>query len=168
MTDLTVGSFYNVPCAEIVMDDGRSYFIPIFDHLHADQQFRFPDEHYHIDGRFYIHPRLQHQFSIQSGHTSTVIVPGKSESYKFVSITVKNLQCVRLKTGLIIPYHPTEKQKPNVTLYTTWYAGFIGKKCTGRRCPHLGTEMFEKNGMLVCPLHNLTANLNDLKVCSRK
>jgi hypothetical protein len=43
-----VGEKYVVPYAEIIMDDGRYYDIPIFAHLHADAQFGFPHQHYHI------------------------------------------------------------------------------------------------------------------------
>jgi hypothetical protein len=164
MTELIVGKFYDVSCAEIMLDDGKHYYIPIFDLLHADKQFGFPQEHYHIDGRFYMHPRMQHQLSVQSGHTSTIIVPSKTDFYKFIGIVTQTLRSERLKTGLIIPHQPTEKQKPKVDLYKNWYAGFIGKSCEGRKCPHLGNEMLEKNGQLVCPLHNITANPNTLIV----
>lgn len=164
MIELIVGQYYDVPCAEIELDDSNHYFIPIFDLLHADKQFGFPHEHYHIDGRFHMHPRMQHQLSVQSGHTSTIIVPSETNFYKFIGLVIQNLRCERLKTGLIIPYQPTEKQKPKVDLYKNWYAGFVGKICEGRKCPHLGTQMLEKNGKLVCPLHNLTADIKTRKV----
>jgi len=166
MTDLTVGNFYDVPCAEILMSDGRNYFIPVFDLLHTDKQFGFPHEHYHIDGRFHVHPRMHHEFSLHAGHTSAVIVPN-GQGYKFVGIVTKNVKCERLQTGIVIPQQPTEKQRPKVDLYEKWYQGYVGITCHGRRCPHLGTEMLEKNGKLVCPLHNLTADLQTLKVSDK-
>jgi len=150
-----------------MMDDSRIYDIPLFDNLHADSQFGFPNQHYHIDGRFYIHPRMQHEFSITSGHTSAVIVPEKTKSYKFIGLVIKNLKCERLKTGLIIPEHPTEKQRPKVEMYEKWYQGFVGKTCEGRKCPHLGTEMLEKDGRLVCPMHSLTADIITLTIIER-
>jgi hypothetical protein len=91
--DLKIGEEYWMPCAEIMMDDGRIYYMPVLDHLHADPQFGFPHEHYHIDGRFYVHPRMEHQFHIKNGRTSAVIVPDGSTFYRFLSIAVQNIKC---------------------------------------------------------------------------
>lgn len=147
-----------------MMDDGRDYFLPIFDNLHADKQFDFPHEHYHIDGRYYMHPRMQQVFDLQSGHTAAVILPKGTKHYTFIGIVTEKLVCVRLQTGLAIPQSPTEKQRSRIDSYNKWYESYLGKKCEGRKCPHLGTEMLEQDGKLVCPLHNLTARLSDFKI----
>lgn len=164
MADLMIGEFYNVTCAEIMMDDGRDYFLPIFDNLHADKQFGFPHEHYHIDGRFYLEPRMKQFFELEDGHTAAVIRPDGTKHYLFVGLVEKKLKCERLATGLAIPKSPTEDQRSRIESYNKWYESFVGKKCEGRKCPHLGTDMLENDGKLVCPLHNLTAGLADLKV----
>jgi hypothetical protein len=161
MTDLKVGEYYNVTCAEIMMDDGRKYDIPVFDHLHADAQFGFLDKHYHIDGRFELHPRMHHYFNLESGHTSTVILPEGSNVYRFLGIVTRYLKCSGLETGLVLPYNSCDSK---LELYLDWYISYVGKTCTGRKCPHFGTDMFEKNGQLVCPMHNLTADIHSLKV----
>jgi hypothetical protein len=134
------------------------YHIPVFNHLHRDPQFGFLHEHYHIDGRFEIHPRMRHWFKIDKGYTLTVIVTHDEASYYFQGITYRSLKCERQDTGLAFSENPTEKQQKNLKNYHEWYQGFIGKSCKGRRCPHYGTIMFEKNGLLVCPMHHLTAD----------
>jgi len=164
MTDLKVGEFYNVTCAEIMMDDGRNYLLPIFDNLHADKQFGFRHEHYHIDGRFEMHPRMKHEFNLQSGHTASVILPQGGKHYLFIGIVSQELKCERITTGLAIPKSPNEMQRTRIESYNKWYESYIGKICEGRKCPHLGTNMIEIDGMLVCPLHNLTAKLSDLQI----
>lgn len=168
MMELKVGEYYNVSCAEIMMNgDGGTYYIPVFDHLHADPQFGFLHKHYHIDGRFDMHPRMVHEFSLSGGHTAAVIVPESGGLYKFIRITFQSIKCLRLETGLSVPDRPTEKQKPKVEQYNRWYESFVGQICTGRKCPHLGTAMLEKDGRLVCPMHDLTADLKTLEVFRR-
>lgn len=166
LKNLEIGSYYWVPCAEIMMPapDGRIYYIPVFDHLHADAQFGFPDQHYHIDGRFAMDPRMKHQFHLKDGHTAAVIVPDVTSGYSFLSIAVQKIKCERLETGLSMPENPTEKQQAKINQYETWYKGFIGKSCAGRKCPHFGTAMLETNGFLVCPMHKLTADPLSFKV----
>jgi hypothetical protein len=168
MMGLKVGEYYKITCAEIMMKgDGGIYHIPVFNHLHADPQFGFHQKHYHIDGRFYVHPRIIHQFSIKDGYPAAVIVREYGGTYTFVRVIVKEIQCVRVETGLMIPDSPTKEQKPKVDLYDRWYQGFVGQICAGRKCPHLGTDMLEKDGKLVCPMHNLMADMQSLKIIKR-
>jgi hypothetical protein len=164
MTELKVGELYNVPCAEIVMEQGRNYFIPVIGNLHNDTAFGFPHEHYHIDGRFQLDPRTRHHFNLNEGYTSAVILPGEKKDYLFKGIVAREMLCIRVQTGLAIPKEPTERQRPKVELYRAWYESFLGHQCAGRKCPHLGTEMLESNGRLVCPLHNLTADIGTGKI----
>lgn len=163
--EYAVGDYYDVPCAELRWkEDGRIYVVPVLDHLHADPEFGFPHEHYHIDGRFELHPRLQHWMKVQDGHTLAVIVKHDEGAYQFLGIVPQRLRCERLETGLTFSPEPTEKQAVNLTAYREWYAGFVGRECKGRRCPHYGTEMLERDGLLVCPMHELTADAGTLKI----
>jgi hypothetical protein len=101
MSQYEIGQYYEVPCAVLRWkDDAKVYFIPVFDHLRNDPQFGFPHEHYHIDGRFEIHPRITHWFNIKFGHTLTVIVKYDQSSYLFEGIADRVLKCERLETGL--------------------------------------------------------------------
>ena len=160
-----VGQYYSRPCAEIMtIPDGKIYYIPVFDHLHADKQFDFPDEHYHIDGRFEMEPRMKQQFNCWDGYTAAVIVPTKQTSYSFLSVAKMKVKCERVDTGLRIPKNPTEGQISKVLNYKTWYNSYVGIKCVGRKCPHFKIDMLEKDGMLVCPMHGLSANLETLKI----
>jgi len=163
--EFQVGKLYWRPCAEIMtIPDGKIYYIPVFEHLHADKQFDFPDEHYHIDGRFEMEPRMKQQFNCWDGYTAAVIVPDNSSTYSFLSISQTKVKCERLHTGLRIPAHPNEKQIPKLEKYNNWYKTFVGKKCEGKLCPHFGTTMLEKDGQLVCPMHNLKADSNTLEI----
>lgn len=168
-TSFIKGERYRVSCAEIrLVCDGQIHFVPVFDHLHADPQFGFPHKHYHIDGRFYLHPNIQHTFQVNNGHTAMVITPGKSSTYEFLAIGFHDLLCVETTTGLVIPTHPTKQQKPKLDQYKAWYQNFIGQKCEGRKCPHFGTEMLERSGQLVCPMHHLTADLQTQIIVKRQ
>jgi len=162
-----IGQVYERPCAVIRMDDGRAYRIPVIDHLHADPQFGFPHQHYHIDARFYMEPRMAHQYALNDGETASVIVPD-AITPQFEGIEKRNVKCVRQFTGLAIPEKPTERQVQKLALYDEWYDSFVGRKCEGKRCPHYGTEMVERDGQLICPLHKLTADPISLLVIPRK
>lgn len=163
--EFEVGKLYWRPCAEIMtIPDGKIYYIPVFEHLHADKQFDFPDEHYHIDGRFEMEPRMKQQFNCWDGYTAAVIVPNSFATYSFLSISRTKVKCERSHTGLRIPEHPNEKQILKVEKYNNWYKSFVGKKCKGKLCPHFGTTMLEKGGLLVCPMHNLIADSRTLKI----
>jgi hypothetical protein len=164
-TNFRIGDHYWRPCAEIMtIPDGKIYYVPVFDHLHADVQFDFPDEHYHLDGRFEMEPRMKQLFNCWDGHTAAVIVPGRSASYSFLSIAETKIKCIRTHTGLKIPDKPAEQQMPKVEKYRTWYNGFIGEKCRGKKCPHFGTVMLKRGGLLVCPMHGLTADSDTLRI----
>jgi hypothetical protein len=160
-----IGKEYVVPCAELRMKlDNKIFFIPIFNHLHADPQFGFKDQHYHIDARFYIEPRLLHQFNIKQGHTSAVIIPAECGSYTFLSIKLQRLSYVSNNTGITIPSEKEVEKTEKRLQYFAWYRSFVGKECEGKRCPHFGTAMLESGDLLVCPMHNLTADARTLKI----
>ncbi|WEA01708.1 hypothetical protein [Mucilaginibacter sp. SJ] len=163
--EFKIGQKYEVDCAVLEWkEDGIIYYVPVFDHLHADPQFGFEYEHYHIDGRFEMHPRVRHWFNIKYGYTLTVIVKHDMGSYNFKGIIQQSLKCEWERTGLLFIKQPKEKQRENLKSYETWYESFVGRSCKGRRCPHYGTEMLENNGQLVCPMHHLTADLLTEKV----
>lgn len=161
-----VGELYERPCAIIQMDDGRTYAIPIIEHLHADPQFGFPHPHYHIDARFYMEPRMAHHYRLQKGETAFVIQTEGSMP-KFIRVERRAVACVGQLTGLAIPCSPKEQQTEKLALYNKWYEAYLGRHCEGKRCPHLGTEMLGVNGELVCPLHKLTADLDTLVIKPR-
>ncbi|PTQ92015.1 hypothetical protein C8P68_11511 [Mucilaginibacter yixingensis] len=87
MIDFQVGEFHEVSCAQLRWrEDNRMYFIPVLNHLHSDPQFGFPHLHYHIDGRFEIHPRMRQHFNLQDGYTSAVIIDTPKGYYAFEGI----------------------------------------------------------------------------------
>ena len=161
--ELVLGQIYEQSCAIVKTFDGKEYAIPVFAHLHADPQFGFPHEHYHIDGRFYMEPRMYHQYHLQHGFTNAVI-KREGQEPKFLRIEVRQVRCIRKETGLSFPTNPTDRQRDNLENYDRWYETYIEKSCQGKRCPHYGTEMLEKNGLLVCPMHHLTADVQTLKI----
>lgn len=160
-----IGKSYEVTCAELQWKgDGLLFYIPVFDHLHADPQFGFPHEHYHIDGRFEIHPRMRHWFKIIDGHTLTVIVKNNKGSYRFLKLVKRRLRYERTATGLLFSQQQEEAPTENLLKYREWYKTFVGSSCKGRHCPHYGTEMLETDGLLVCPMHHLTADLGTMQI----
>jgi len=159
--NFTPGFSYSIPCARLRWrDNGQVYHVPVFDHLHADPQFGFPQAHYHIDGRFDFHPRMKHFFRLREGKTLSVISHA-SKIYDILKIEFSLSLCVRNETGLNFG-----SAGENISKYRAWYAGFVGQECRGKRCPHFGTEMLEIGGQLVCPMHGLTADRLSLKIVS--
>jgi len=149
-----IGQSYTVTCTEIrLKEDGRAYAIPVFAQPHTDAQFNFPHEHYHIDGRFAMRPRMRHRLQMVNGYTRSIILPSGSEMYDFIGLTALELVCERQQSGLSFAGHNAD-----LSAYEKWYQGYLGQSCKGRRCPHLGTDMLEYDGKLVCPMHHLTAD----------
>lgn len=145
-TVVEVGKFYNVKCAILLCRDGKRQVVPIIGIEHADKQFLFPHKHYHHDGRFGRY--------YPDGRTNAVVVtddPG-NHGYTFEGTTIKRRRCLRLETGLLVDYSIWTFK---AHWYVKWYESMIGKSCAGKKCPHLGTPMEDKSGILVCPLHNL-------------
>lgn len=144
-----VGKFYKVRCIELLNSDDEVYAcVPIIGEKHRDPQFGVNVFNYHIDGRFAANDC---PISHQDGKTNNVVWAGDFPAtwpvfYKPGNIIYKRLKCKRQSTGII----PPEKGK-----YQDWYTSFVGQSCKGKKCPHLGQEMIEENGLLVCPLHNL-------------
>lgn len=149
IAEVEVGKFYNVPCAIMRRSDKLVRYIPIIGIAHADPQFGAHQEHYHIDGRF---SKIS---SIDSeGKTNRVIWTKETYGYEeFKGVKIMRKKCLRTTTGI--------KPPPHAESYFKWYAGFVGRSCKGRKCPHLGATMIECGDKIVCPLHGLTANKVD-------
>jgi hypothetical protein len=157
--ELTIGGKYEVTCARLRWrEDGRVYYVPVIDHLHADSQFGFSDQHYHIDGRFEMDARMRHYFRLADGYTSSVVLENGT-AYVLIDIVIRTLACTGNLTGLRLP-----NSDEHTALYQRWYGTYVGRECKGRRCPHFGTEMIVQDGMLVCPMHNLTADPETLLI----
>ncbi len=152
-TVLQVGKFYKVRCAKMQSHSGTYNYIPVIGSIHSDPQFGTHYRHIHIDGRFV---GTSSYFWIDEGITNHIIfVDGEVNGFnKFVEFVVKRRKCHRLITG-IRPPNP----KNGGLDYWKWYKSMVGKSCKGRRCPHFGTVMHEQDGKLVCPLHNLTGDI---------
>lgn len=160
---LIVGKMYSVCHAKLIYWNGsREHFLPILPLLHKDAQFGVDYMHYHIDGRFRISGFLRKDFSVrENGRTNGIVgLPGTnitsyhSVAHKSLEIVYLDRKCLSTETGIIPPL----RQRKGGTMpgdYHAWYNSMIGKSCAGKKCPHLGTVMIEKNGQLVCPMHNL-------------
>ena len=159
LSNLEIGKFYNVRCAEVQRHfNKKSVLVPIIGDSHIDAQFNITFEHFHIDGRFTARNSFYNVDSL--GRTNKIIQVDKSDRwFDCVSkIVIAKKKCLRLTTGINPPRDSFK--------YNLWYDSMVGKKCEGKKCPHLGTEMLEVDGKLVCPLHNLKVSLTTkLVVC---
>lgn len=155
-TELKVGKIYNVKCAIIQTGPDKVSYVPIIGSNHADPQFGTKHTHYHIDGRFC---KLKHMD--KSGQTNHPVWtdPGHWESQSYKGTIVIKRRCARLTTGLKI----FNAGNP----FGDWYKTMIGKSCAGRKCPHRGTHMLERDGRLLCPLHNLQGSIEDEVIIPR-
>lgn len=153
-----VGRYYKVRCAKMVDEVGNFYFVPIIGEAHFDLQFGFKEKHYHIDGRFVGKDEHSRMTFEKGGLTNAVCSIEPSMSIFVVKdVVLKRRKCRRMVTGLRPPKR-TDKDfygRSKAEKYWNWYDKMVGKSCKGKRCPHLGTEMREQDGKLVCPLHNL-------------
>ncbi|EMO78547.1 hypothetical protein LEP1GSC126_0075 [Leptospira kirschneri str. 200801774] len=155
-----VGKYYKIPCAELIGPKGKRIFVPVNGPEHSDPQFGAKENHHHIDTRF-ISENSNEQFSIQSGFTNKPIWTGEKniisgERFYFRGIVFKRRLCRSKVTGLLGP-SPLDRA-PQLEKYKSWAKGFFGKKCQGGKCPHLGTELIEANGVKFCPLHGLKSD----------
>ena len=158
LVEVVVGKRYKVPCAKMLYGEGKVKWLPIIGIEHCDPQFGARHTHYHIDGRF-----TKSNVVDYDGKTNAVVwtdndMAGKA--YKFVGIETKYRMCVRQTTGI----------KPPVTseTYYNWYKGMVGKSCKGRKCPHYGATMLERDGVLVCPLHGLIGSIEEEVIVENK
>lgn len=158
---LVVGKYYNVRCAILkAKNSGNITHLPIIGHEHKDVSFGADALHYHIDGRF-----ARVGFVDNKGITNTPLWVEKWDAqngYELNGFTVRRTKCKRLTTGVNPPLQSYATSEPSK--YMKWYRNFIGKSCAGRKCPHYGTHMLERNGRLVCPLHNLQADIVTEKI----
>jgi hypothetical protein len=148
-TELIVGKFYNVRCAEVKNNFNHKTFafVPVIGEKHKDPQFGFDLAHFHIDGRFSTEKDIYPVDAL--GRTNSVLAFEKDSSrmHYIYQIVIKKRKCRRLTTGI--------KPPPQSETYNKWYDSMVGKSCKGKKCPHLGTKMREENGQLICPIHNL-------------
>lgn len=158
-TIVEVGKFYLVKHAVVLSgySDQFLYFVPTIGNIHKDLQFSGPYSHLHIDGRFV---KKYDYYGVDSlGRTNHILRYGKdkvSGNLYFLETTYLKRKCIRTTTGI----NPPEKANK----YFEWYNSMIGKSCAGKRCPHLGTTMHERDGVLVCPLHNLNGDMKTEKI----
>lgn len=159
-----VGKYYDVICALLQSKNSDIItIVPIIGIVHTDPQFGSLKPHYHIDGRF-VTKKVQAEFDMDGGRTNQAvwIEDGYSPYWNFKLTTTVRLKCKRLETGLIV-----DKITNHPKRYWWWYETMIGKSCAGKRCPHLGTEMLERDGVLICPLHNLIGDLKTEIIISK-
>ncbi|MBO9674444.1 MAG: hypothetical protein J7577_13435 [Sphingobacteriaceae bacterium] len=148
---LEVGKFYLVATAVLVYKNGDKESVAVNPLLHNDKQFGFVDDHYHVDGRF--GSVIDHPYFIDFwGRTNRVV--SKTEFVESLTIEYRKRKCMRVNTGIDPPL--PHNQYGNGKQYWNWYRNMLGKSCKGKKCPHLGVTMREQNGVLICPLHNLT------------
>jgi hypothetical protein len=158
-TEVEVGKFYLVKCA--IMSDGkREFLMPVFGEVHNDKQFGFPHKHIHADGRFAGTKEMNEVYMDDEGKTNHVLTfPGSSSPFTVQGFVNKVRKCKRLTTGIKPPRrHRNAFGDPMQSPFNDWVDSMKGKSCKGKKCPHLGTKMFEENGILVCPLHNLISD----------
>lgn len=163
---VSVGKYYRVRLATAHFYDGRTFTMPVIGEPHIDNQFGFPHEHIHIDGRFT--PGVLGDFDTDSnGRTNVILVTKVVGEYhgimpSKVEFTTGIRKCKRLTTGLELGwYSPQTGQQSVSTKYLKWYHGFIGRPCRGKKCPHLGEVMHDVgDGRMRCPLHDIWADKN--------
>lgn len=158
---LIVGKYYRV--AHAVLEGAISHkktYVPIIPNYHADPQFGVKEKHFHVDGRFKISKRMQRWYRVdERGKTNDILfISSDAPVYKFKKIIFLNRICIRTTTGIKPPPRTLMGYGKN-NKYWNWYNGFVGKQCKGKICPHKGTKMIEQDGKLVCPLHNLVADI---------
>ena len=164
-TRVQVGKYYKVVCAILLSpDSGRIDYIPVIGAIHNDKQFGVEYDHIHVDGRFMSDSV---DYRVKSGRSNMIIDVNKDMAHAtssvFYGLCVKRRKC-RYENGGINPPAKGLTFTFGSKLYWNWYDSYIGKSCKGKKCPHLGTKMQEKEGKLFCPLHNLEGCIKSEKI----
>jgi hypothetical protein len=82
--------------------------------------------------------------------------------YNLIAVHQRPVKCTGQNTGLAFA------EQTNPGNYAAWYQTYLGRSCAGRKCPHYGTAMPERDGVLVCPMHGLRADLQTLAIIDRE
>lgn len=161
--DPQVGTSYRVQCAKIQYHrDGKIRYVPVIGPVHRDPQLgqAAARPHIHIDGRF------TDGFGIDSDGLSNMPIWTEPESayatYNFLGVHHRIKKCIRTVAGLYLSQgliSDVNRIKLTEHPYGKWYATMIGKSCKGKKCPHFGTTMIEREGYMVCPMHNLIGDI---------
>lgn len=158
-----VGKYYLVPCALVKAQKNGNveFIIPILGIKHTDKQLGVSYEHYHIDSRFCRSSQLVN--INEEGRTNNILStdPQNGVNEFFVAeVQYRKRKCIRDTTGIAPPRLALK--------YWRWYEEQIGKTCKGKKCPHLGHTMHEKNGHLECPLHGLIGDIKKEVIIDRR
>lgn len=147
-------------------------WIPIIPIIHRDDSFQFPWDHVHIDARFEEYRAIGDMKL--SERTNQVIIVSRTSHDGRVAATDSRIiecgykikECLRKDTGLdfqnlLIGEWMDQNWFP-------WQKQYIGHQCKGKRCPHFGTTMIEKDdGTMECPLHGLVADRMTERIIER-
>lgn len=148
-----IGKFYSVPCAKIINPEGEDTgWVPIIGPKHKDVDLGVSATHYHINGRF-CDKILKKRYGITDEGLTNIVLSTSPGGYKEIvsEIATKRKKCFRLNTGIKAPLFNNR--------YESFYKKHVGKSCKGKRCPHYGQKMIERDGVLYCPLHGLMGNI---------
>ena len=163
-TVVEVGKKYLVRCAILTDGKGKELAVPVIGEVHNDKAFGFVHKHIHIDGRFSGKQEEKYFFVDEEGKTNHVLTFSESYVSFFIDRFEERIKlCKRLTTGI----KPLKDESKSILFYK-WVETMKGKSCEGKKCPHLGTKMFEEDGVLVCPLHNLISDKEQKKIIGVK
>lgn len=141
---------------------GKETFIPVFAHKHEDK-FNSLGEHYHIDFRFVNFVKTKHFFyktakEYRKSWADAISLDTDhywNNTHWLNGLVKKEMPCIdSLRVLNLDKYDFGDDSR-----YRDFYLEQIGKSCAGKRCPHYGTQMVEKeNGLWQCPLHGLVGD----------
>jgi len=166
--NLIVGKYYNVNCAIISYLFNEKKVIkkvPVIGFFHSDKEIGTLHKHIHIDGRFTKGKSITgDNFDTNASGISNKAVNADNTLVitRFEGFIVTKKKCKRLTTGTNPPSHYLNDGTQ--TKWFIWQKTMLGKSCAGRKCPHYGTHMLERDGRLVCPLHNLQGDIKTEKI----
>ncbi len=174
-TELEVGRFYNVRCAAMRRNYSDKFIglIPVIGEKHQDASFGAAYSHYHIDARFISKSDHMYYAIDLDGKTNAILIAGKDDDkrHDYVSeIIIQKRKCKRLTTGIKPPEIGDKFMdgRQKAVAYHEWYKSMTGKSCKGKKCPHLGHTMHERDGYLVCPLHDLIGDIDEEIIIPRE
>lgn len=170
-TNVKIGETYLVACVEVFNYFGGVVgYLPVIGILHNDKAFGVQINHYHIDGRFTRRGELGLDID-GHGRTNNIMPVSRNNKTHYShwsrgKIKWMPRECLRKTTGIKpkSPEYLSSVHHPGQKRYSDWVNTMIGKSCAGKRCPHLGTTMKNRNGQLVCPLHNLIGDKKTNKI----
>lgn len=169
-----VGSFYLVPCVEIILQRRRGLFWLVIGTWHEDAKLGVPKFHFHHDVRFYTDARNKnplnrgfHWGGNPAYNLGKVLAPEISDEHNPPEIVYRRMRMLRPMPDFPMSGFTGNKTTMQITLEDE----FKGVQLNCLKCPHRGMSLkglpVAADGTVICNGHGLKWNLKTGRMVKR-